>query len=215
MDKTINNIYCVGRNYGRHAAELGNHVPDSPMIFMKPTHAITSLQDTLLRLPSALGDVHYETELVVRVGKPYTRGALAEHLISDFALGLDLTLRDVQSELKEKQHPWLKAKGFLHSAPITGLRPADRMEVLVETPFSLLINGEERQRGSLSEAIFGLQILVDHIGGHYGLGEGDLIFTGTPEGVGKLRDGDILELLWDGQQEGKCRVSMHEGEVES
>ncbi|WP_026297280.1 fumarylacetoacetate hydrolase family protein [Paenibacillus daejeonensis] len=208
MTISIQNVYCVGRNYGKHAAELGNSVPESPMIFMKPTHAITFLDEGRLEVPGTEGDVHYETELVVRIGQSYEEGLQAEAMISHYSLGLDLTLRDVQTVLKEKQHPWLRAKGFRHSAPITAFAPFSSLDALLHTPFSLRINQEERQRGSLSEAIFGLQVLIDHIGQHYGLGEGDLIFTGTPAGVGKLADGDRLELYWNDRREGGSQVHL-------
>ena len=208
MTISFQNIYCVGRNYGKHAAELGNSVPESPMIFMKPTHAISVLEEGILEVPGTEGDVHYETELVVRIGQTYEKGLQAETIISHYALGLDLTLRDVQTVLKEKQHPWLRAKGFRHSAPITAFTPFEGLDALLHTAFSLRINQEERQRGSLSEAIFGLQVLVDHIGQHYGLGEGDLIFTGTPAGVGKLENGDELELYWNDRSAGRGQVRL-------
>ena len=209
MNAAFRNIYCVGRNYGKHAAELGNAVPDSPMIFMKPSHAAYPMDGGVLTLPAGFGSIHYEAELVVRIGRPYEPGISLKDLLQDFTLGLDLTLRDVQSELKEKQHPWLKAKGFRGSAPLAAFQPLPAsQEALTGSEFSLTINGQERQRGKLADAIFDLTVLVEHIGTHYGLDAGDLIFTGTPSGVGELRSGDKLELYWADAPAGSCSVAI-------
>jgi fumarylpyruvate hydrolase len=204
----IRNVYCVGRNYKLHAAELGNAVPTSPMIFMKPTHAAVPMNGEAIRLPASFGSIHYEAELVVKAGKPYEQGMKASDLIDSFALGIDFTMRDVQEELKQKQHPWLKAKGFKASAPVTEFQPLSSIEKLFDESFSLTINGAEKQRGHLNDTIFGLQTLVDEIGTHYGLAEGDLIFTGTPAGVGPIRDGDQLKLYWGESLLGKCRIEL-------
>ncbi len=205
---TIRNIYCVGRNYGQHAAELGNAVPNSPMIFMKPSHAAFLMDGRPLTLTNQYGSVHYEAEVVVRIGRRYETGIEVEELLSSFALGLDLTLRDLQSELKKQQYPWLKAKGFQYSAPITEFQSIPLGKGLTETAFSLRINGVERQRASLKEAIFDLSALIEHIGTHYGLDEGDMIFTGTPSGVGQLNADDHLELYWNDHRLGFCQVNF-------
>lgn len=203
----IRNIYCVGRNYVLHAAELGNAVPDSPMIFMKPTHAAVEMNGGDIQLPFDHGVIHYEAELVVRIGQPYTVGASADELIDGFALGLDLTMRELQDELKKKQHPWLKAKGFRNSAPMTTFRPLSKPLVeLAEREFSLHMNGVEKQRGHIRDMIFDLQHLIDHIGGHYGLDSGDVIFTGTPAGVGEVEHGDLMEIYWGGELLGSCQT---------
>jgi fumarylpyruvate hydrolase len=196
---TIRNVYCVGRNYRAHAAELGNDVPDTPMIFTKPTHALVSLASESVTLPAAKGGVHYEGELVLHVGKPYTKGISVDDLIDQFALGIDFTLRDVQSELKKKGEPWLPAKGFLGSAPISDFLPFPGTATLEQTDFQLLKNGKAVQTGNVKNMIFDLQTIVDFIAVNFGLGEGDVIYTGTPEGVGPVREGDHLELFW-GQQ---------------
>ncbi|WP_028560323.1 fumarylacetoacetate hydrolase family protein [Paenibacillus pinihumi] len=204
----IKNMYAVGRNYTLHAAELGNAVPESPLIFMKPSHAAVLMDGGTVQLPDRLGSVHYEAELVIRIARTYEPGAKAEELISDFALGLDLTLRDVQAELKAKQLPWLKAKGFKNSAPITPFLRFEGLPQLAAASFSLKINGEERQRGNIRDMIFDLQTLIDHIGLHYGLGEGDVIFTGTPAGVGQISDQDEMELYWGETLLGSCRFAF-------
>lgn len=190
----IRNVYCVGRNYRLHAAELGNDVPDSPMLFMKPSHATDAIRDGVLRLPAHRGTIHFETELVLRVGCDYVPGIQPDELFSHVTVGLDLTLRTVQDELKAKGHPWLAAKGFRHSAPLGRWIDNPGEEVLSGTDFGLQRNDQEVQRGNIRDMVFGLQQLADFVGQAYGLGPGDLIFTGTPAGVGSLTDGD--QLAW-------------------
>ena len=114
----IRNIYCVGRNYALHAKELGNDVPEQPMIFSKPTHALHPAKGKL-QLPGGIGEIHHELELVVRIAAPYEQGKPLTELIDGVALGIDWTARDVQNELKEKRHPWLLAKGFKGSAVLS------------------------------------------------------------------------------------------------
>jgi fumarylpyruvate hydrolase len=199
---TIRNIYCVGRNYHAHAAELGNDVPDKPMIFTKPTHALVSLKNESVKLPGDKGGIHYEGELVLHVGKPYTKGISVDELIDQFALGIDFTLRDVQSVIKKKGEPWLPAKGFLGSAPISEFLPFPGASALEQSDFQLLKNGQAVQIGNVKNMIYDLQTIVDFIAENFGLGVGDVIYTGTPEGVGPVIDGDRLELVWGDQKVG-------------
>jgi fumarylpyruvate hydrolase len=203
---TIRNIYCVGRNYRAHAAELGNDVPDQPMIFIKPTHALISMDTESVRLPGDQGEIHYEGELVLHVGKAYKPGISVDEIIDQYALGIDFTLRDVQSEIKKKGQPWLPAKGFLGSAPITGFIPFPGAAALEQTDFQLLKNGDAVQRGNIQNLIFNLQTIIDFIAVNYGLGEGDIIYTGTPEGVGPVQQGDRLELLWGDRSLGTITI---------
>jgi fumarylpyruvate hydrolase len=205
---SIRNIYCVGRNYGLHAAELGNAIPDEPMIFTKPTHSVVSIQSQTISLPGDRGEVHFETELVLRVGKDYKQGMKVDELVDGMALGIDFTLRDVQSVIKKKGHPWLPAKGFLNSAPLSEFHAFPGFEAVKQTEFSLLKNGEEAQRGNLNDMIFDLQVIIDFIAKHFGLGEGDIIFTGTPEGVAAVQSGDVLELVWGDESYGKFTISL-------
>jgi fumarylpyruvate hydrolase len=204
----IRNVYCVGRNYKLHAAELGNAVPESPMIFMKPTHAVVPMNGEAIRFPAAFGSIHYEAELVVRIGKTYESGVQAQDIIDSFALGIDFTMRDLQDILKNKQHPWLKAKGFKASAPLTEFQKLSSLEDLSAETFSLTINGIEKQRGHIEDTIFNLQTLVDEIGTHYGLKEGDIIFTGTPAGVAPIKDGDQMKLFWGEALLGECVIKL-------
>ncbi|MBP1989288.1 fumarylacetoacetate hydrolase family protein [Paenibacillus eucommiae] len=199
LPTAIRNIYCIGRNYRAHAAELGNEVPASPLVFTKPTHSLVHTQEETVKLPGNRGAIHYEAELVLRVGRTYSAGISVDELIDQFALGIDFTLRDVQNELKKKGLPWLPAKGFLGSAVITDFLPFPGAAALLQTDFHLFHNGEAKQRGNTSQMIFDLQTLVDYIAVQYGIGEGDIIYTGTPEGVGAVHDGDRLELYWGDQ----------------
>lgn len=205
---TIRNIYCVGRNYRAHAAELGNDVPDQPMIFTKPTHALAAIDGSTLSLPSNQGEIHYEAELVIHIAKPYTEGISVDEVVDKYALGIDFTLRDVQNVIKKKGQPWLPAKGFLKSAPITAFRPFPGASQLASSNFQLRHNDQVVQDGNISLMIFDLQTIIDYIAKHYGLGPGDIIYTGTPEGVGPVNDGDRLELLWGEESFGAFTVKM-------
>ncbi|TMV48473.1 fumarylacetoacetate hydrolase family protein [Paenibacillus mesophilus] len=204
----IRNIYCVGRNYGLHAAELGNAVPEQPMLFSKPTHSLIALDGGEIRLPGSRGEVHYEMEIVIRIGRPYEKGIRVDELVDGVALGIDFTLRDVQSELKKKGYPWLAAKGFRHSAPITAFRPFGGTEALGSKEFVLLKNGSEAQRGNANDMIFNLQTIVDFCAEHFGLGLGDAIFTGTPAGVGQVADGDRFVLQFGSETWGEGVVRL-------
>ncbi|TVY06666.1 fumarylacetoacetate hydrolase family protein [Paenibacillus cremeus] len=201
-NETIRNIYCVGRNYGLHAAELGNDIPEEPMIFTKPTHALVAINGEDIELPGTRGEVHYEAELVLRIGRGYEPGLTVDELVDGLALGIDFTLRDVQSVVKKKGHPWLPAKGFLNSAALSDFRPFPGFEQTKQVEYTLEKNGQEVQRGNLNDMIFDFQTVIDYVARHYGLGQGDIIYTGTPAGVAAIQDGDRLELLWGGESFG-------------
>ncbi|AJY74444.1 fumarylacetoacetate hydrolase family protein [Paenibacillus beijingensis] len=204
----IRNIYCIGRNYRLHALELGNEVPKAPIVFLKPVQTAVPMDGGVIELPGSRGEVHFETEIVLRIGRDYEPGAQADDLIDAMTLGLDLTLRDVQSRLKEKGQPWLDAKGFLRSAPLGPWLPYPGREGLQAHDFELRRNGERAQLGNAGDMLFPVDALIEHIGRTYGLGAGDLIFTGTPAGVAALADGDELTVLWAGQEAGSCRIRL-------
>lgn len=206
MCAAINNIYCVGRNYKLHAEELGNEVPAQPLIFLKPNHAAVPLDKAVITLPRDVGQIHFEGELVLRIARDYVPGMNVEDLVDVMALGLDFTLRDVQSDLKKKGLPWTAAKGFKNSAPLTPYIAFPDKEELEDTDFVIRKNGTEVQRGNVKDMLFSLQRLVDFIGVHYGLGNGDLIFTGTPAGVGPTVSGDAFELFWGERLLGTCLI---------
>jgi fumarylpyruvate hydrolase len=203
---TIRNIYCVGRNYRLHAEELGNEVPKSPLIFSKPTHALIQANGQEISLPVGQGKVHYEAELVIHISRPYEAGIQVEKIVDQFALGIDLTLRDVQSRLKEKGHPWLLAKGFPNSAIITEFRKFPGVAACQAVDFSLVQNGNRVQQGNIRDTVFDLQTLIDFCGIHLGLDKGDLLYTGTPAGVGEVNHGDHLQLFWGKDMLGECRI---------
>lgn len=208
MKHPIHNIFCVGRNYQLHAAELGNQVPSSPMIFSKPTHALVEANGQNVFLPSNQGEIHYETEFVIHLSQSYKKGIQVEEIVDQIALGIDFTLRDVQSNLKAKGHPWLLAKGFRNSALITSFHPFLGVDPCKKTDFSLLKNGLQIQKGNISDMIFDLQTIIDFCGEQFGLGQGDLIYTGTPAGVGKVIDGDHLQLFWGDEKWGEVTIRL-------
>lgn len=208
MKQLIRNIYCVGRNYRLHIAELGNDVPSEPMIFMKPSHAVVLMDGSTIELPAGRGEVHYEAELVLRIARDYQPGMNVDDLVDVMAFGIDFTLRDIQNKLKEKGHPWTAAKAFLNSAPMTPYIAFPGDADIAGADFVLRKNGEVVQRGNTRHMIFSLQQIVDYIAKNYGLGKGDLIFTGTPEGVGPVASGDKLELDYAGQVLGSCTVRL-------
>ncbi|WP_445490826.1 fumarylacetoacetate hydrolase family protein [Niallia sp. 03133] len=203
---TIKNIYCIGRNYVLHALELKNEIPTSPMVFSKPTHSIAYAKGETINLPANRGIIHFETELVIHIGKDYYKGAKADDLIDKMALGIDFTLRDVQTTLKEKRHPWLAAKGFPQSAVLTDFIPFPGVEAAKEKNFSLEINGKVAQVGNISDIIFDFQTIIDFCASNFGIGEGDIIFTGTPSGVGEVIDGDKFSLKWGDEILGTCQI---------
>lgn len=204
----IRNIYCVGRNYGLHAQELGNDVPTSPFLFSKPTHAFVEANGQEILLPGNQGELHHEAELVFRMARPFESGATLDDLIDGMAIGIDFTLRDVQNGLKKKGHPWLLAKGFRNSAVVTPFRPFPGMKACLQTDFLLLKNGDQVQQGNLSDVIFDLDTILRFTAVHFGLSKGDLIFTGTPAGVGPVVDRDRLVMMWGEEAWGDFTVRL-------
>lgn len=188
----IKNIFCIGRNYAKHAKELGNDIPKKPMVFTKPTHSLYSSQGELMLSPD-LGEVHYEVELVVRIAESYQQGKPLNQVIDGLSLGIDLTARSIQSKLKEKGHPWLLAKGFKGAAILGDFIPFQDIETN-KIEFSLMKNGEVVQVGNPTQMIFPLEKILAFISDNFGLEKGDIIYTGTPEGVGQIEDGDVLEM---------------------
>jgi len=205
---TIRNIYCVGRNYVNHIKELNNVLPDKPLIFSKPTHSIIKANNNIINLPANKGIVHYETEIVIKLAKKYSNKETLNTLVSEMTIGLDLTLRDLQQKLKNRGHPWLLSKGFPNSAILGEFTPFYKESDYKEKLFSLFINKNKVQEGKISDMIFNLQFLIDYIGNNIGLDEGDIIFTGTPAGVGTLNNDDQLSLMWGTQELGSCSITF-------
>lgn len=181
----IRNIFCIGRNYAEHAAELGNAVPNRPMVFMKPTNALVLADGKAIELPGDQGEIHHEAEVVLYIGKDAPDGHFhADDVVTKMALGVDMTLRDVQASLKEKGHPWLLAKGFKNSAIVTSFWDFPGESACRQRDFSLSRHGEIVQKGNISSMIFSFQTILTYIHMNFGLRKGDIVYTGTPQGVG-------------------------------
>ena len=187
-------IICIGRNYFEHAKELGNEIPKEPIFFLKPDTAISPKGHPFF-IPDFSNNVQYEVELVIRIKR------LGKHIEEKFAhkyydqigLGIDFTARDIQQEVKEKGLPWEKAKGFDGSAVISR-KYLDKKELeLANLNFSLKKNGEIVQSGNSQQMLFKIDQIIAYISQFYTLKIGDLIYTGTPEGVGQVNPGDVLE----------------------
>jgi 2-keto-4-pentenoate hydratase/2-oxohepta-3-ene-1,7-dioic acid hydratase in catechol pathway len=189
-------VFCIGRNYVEHVRELNNPMPARPVIFMKPSSSLVHPGETI-RFPSHGKELHHETEVVVgigREGKPSTEDE-AEAFIHGLTLGLDLTLRDVQREMKAKGLPWELAKSFDQSAPLGDMMPYREPLRLDAIQFACYVNGEKRQEGTSGDMIFPIPRLIMQVGGVWALRPGDLIFTGTPAGIGPLNPGDVVEIV--------------------
>lgn len=201
----IRNIFCVGRNYRDHALELGNQVPAKPLIFGKSTHALAAAKNSVMLPPGRL-NIHHEIELVLYIGKSYRKGTSVSEMVQAVALGLDLTDRDCQNELKKAGHPWELAKSFKSSAVVTDFYELDDAANLYNSSFSLELDGKNVQTGTPSQMIFDLQTLVDYVGTNFGLAADDILYTGTPMGVGPLSSGQAVRMLMDGTEWGKFKV---------
>jgi len=190
----VHRIYCVGRNYAKHAREMGMD-PDRepPFFFSKPADALVA-NGTPVPYPSRTSNLHHEIELVVAIGSGGCDISLANasaHVFG-YAVGLDLTRRDLQFAARDQGRPWDVAKGFDCSAPVAAIRPASDMGHIERAAIWLEVNGEGRQRANLSEMIWSVPEIVAELSTYFELRPGDLIFTGTPEGVGAVRRGDSL-----------------------
>ncbi|MDR9399445.1 MAG: fumarylacetoacetate hydrolase family protein [Salibacter sp.] len=186
-------IICIGRNYRDHAKELNNPVPKEPVVFCKPDSAILQSGKPFF-IPEFTSDVHHEVELVVRINK------VGKHIDKEFAhkyydeigIGIDFTARDIQKECKEKGLPWEKAKGFDGSAPLGKFVRKETLD-LNDIQFRLEKNGEVVQQGTSKDMMFSIDSIISHVSKYFTLKIGDLIYTGTPKGVGKVEIGDTLE----------------------
>lgn len=187
-------IICIGRNYTEHARELNNPVPSEPVIFLKPETAILKNKAPFY-LPGFSDDVHHEAELVVKINKP---GKLIGRKFSfkyfdEITIGIDFTARDLQNKLKEKGLPWEKAKGFDGSAPVGTFIKINEISDPGNIDFKLMLNHSLVQQGNSSQMIFGIDEIISYASRFFTLKPGDLIFTGTPSGVGKVSKGDLLQ----------------------
>ena len=194
-------IFCVGRNYVDHAKELGNEVPDEPVIFMKPKSALLQ-PHTPFYYPEFSNELHYELELVLRICKngKYISERQAGKYYNGITVGIDFTARDIQADLKSKGLPWEKAKAWDNSAVVGTWKavPADVYKNPIN--FTLKNNTEVVQKGISSDMLFSFDEIIAHISNYFSLNIGDLIFTGTPAGVGECVVGDVLEGFFEDER---------------
>jgi 2-keto-4-pentenoate hydratase/2-oxohepta-3-ene-1,7-dioic acid hydratase in catechol pathway len=192
----LGKILCVGRNYAEHAKELNNPVPTSPILFIKPSTSAVEIEEPIERQFSH-GDVHFETELALLIGERMSNVSAEEAMrgVIGAGLALDLTLRDVQSALKEKGHPWERAKAFDGACPLSRFVQVEGGDVDWEAvTFHLDIDGQRQQSGQISDMLFGLPALLEEMTRTFTLEPGDVILTGTPSGVGQLPRDAVLGL---------------------
>lgn len=204
-NRQVRNIFCVGRNYRDHASELGNAVPTEPMLFGKWTHAMVSTNEGIV-LPGGRTNVHHELEIVLWMKEAYRPGITLRDAVGGVALGLDLTDRDAQNRLKAAGQPWEYAKSFRASGVVTDFYEVTDWDALQQSHFSLQINGRVVQEGTPLDMVFSFETLANYIGETYGYGANDMIFTGTPAGVGPLQTGDKVELWMGSSIWGSCSV---------
>jgi fumarylpyruvate hydrolase len=193
----VHRVYCVGRNYANHAQEMGATGKEPPFFFLKPGDAVFPVAEGetgVLRYPSLTHELHHEVELVVamREGGSNLSPDDAERCIYGYAVGLDMTRRDLQSEMKKLGRPWCIAKGFDRSAPVGGITPAAWLEDVSKIEITLEVNGVRRQHGRLSDLIWTIPEIIAHLSTAWEIKPGDLIFTGTPAGVGAVGPSDLM-----------------------
>ena len=196
----VGKAVCVGRNYAAHAKELGNVVPDAPILFLKPSTSIVPLSPRF-SIPSDRGSCHHETEIAILIGQTISKIDLKDvpAAIAGYGLALDLTLRDLQNQLKKQGYPWEVAKAFDGACPLSQFIKPELIADIKHTEFSLMVNGEPRQHGFSHDMITPVYELIAYISQIFTLQAGDIVLTGTPEGVAALQRGDKLVLSMVGQ----------------
>ena len=207
----VHRIYCVGRNYEDHAKEMGFTGREPPFFFLKPADAVLPVdagQTGLLPYPSLTANLHHEVELVVAIGQGGRDIPAAQALqhVYGYAVGLDMTRRDLQNDMKKQGRPWCIGKGFEHSAPIGPITPATQADGVAKAAIWLQVNGQDRQRSSTNKLIWNIAETIEHLSHAWELQPGDLIYTGTPEGVGAVVSGDMIEAGIDGLEGLRLRV---------
>ena len=205
---TTTKIVCVGRNYAAHAYELGNPLPDAPLLFIKPETALADFHAPVV-IPHGQGAVHHECEIALLLGGELKQASAeyALHAVAGIGLALDLTLRDVQDELKRNGQPWERAKAFDGACPVSGFVSAADLDFTRPLTLRFAVNDEERQQGSTEDMLWGFSELLVAISSVFTLRAGDIVLTGTPQGVGPLQAGDRLRAqLWQ-QETGLVNVT--------
>lgn len=193
-------VVCVGKNYADHIQEMGGYAPKDPLLFIKPETSLCPLHQPLV-LPVGLGQIHHEVELAVLIGSPLKQATEADvaKAIVGYGIALDLTLRELQGELKKSAEPWEKAKAFDGACPISGFIPLTEFGDPQQAALSLTINGDVRQSGNTGQMITPILPLISYITRFFTLRPGDIILTGTPSGVGQISHGDTLKLSLNGR----------------
>jgi acylpyruvate hydrolase len=186
-------IICIGRNYAEHAKEMKSEVPTEPVFFLKPETAL--LKDKDFYYPEFTKDLHHEVEIVLKISKngKHIAEEFASQYYNEIGIGIDFTARDLQMKCKEKGLPWEKAKAFDNAAPIGDFVSKENFPSLKNISFQLNINGSQRQVGNTKDLIFSFEKIISYVSQFITLKTGDLIFTGTPEGVSAVHVGDVLE----------------------
>jgi fumarylpyruvate hydrolase len=207
----VHRVYCVGRNYEEHAKEMGFSGREPPFFFNKPADALLPVAEGstgVMPYPSATNSLHHEIELVVAIGKRGRDVAAADapSFIWGYAVGLDMTRRDLQGEAKKQGRPWEVGKAFDLSAPISPIRPVAKSGFVVQGRIALKVNGAERQVSDISKLIWNVNETIEHLSKYFELAPGDLIYTGTPEGVAAVVRGDVLEGTVDAVGSLKVRI---------
>ena len=187
-------IICIGRNYIDHIKELSNQKPMNPVVFLKPDSAVIAKNQNFI-IPSFSNEIHHEVELVVKINKvgKHIDKSFSHKYYDEIGLGIDFTARDIQSNLKEKGHPWEKSKAFDNSCMVGKFLKKEKLEDISKIEFSLIKNNELVQSGRSNDMLWKIDELISYISQYFTLKIGDLIFTGTPSGVSKVESGDILE----------------------
>ena len=200
-------IICIGRNYVEHIRELNNAIPSEPVFFLKPDTALL-IRNRPFYYPSFSADIHYELELVMKINKvgKHIQKQFASSYFDEIGLGLDMTARDLQENAKKKSLPWAVAKGFDQSAPISRFLPKNRFSDLKNINFHLDLYGKTVQKGNSGLMLYSFEDIISHISQYMTLRTGDLIFTGTPAGVGPVKIGDMLEAYLEDEKILKCEI---------
>ena len=187
-------IICIGRNYIDHIKELSNQKPMNPVVFLKPDSAVIAKNQNFI-IPSFSNEIHHEVELVIKINKvgKHIDKSFSHKYYDEIGLGIDFTARDIQSNLKEKGHPWEKSKAFDNSCMVGNFLKKEKLEDISKIQFSLKKNNEIVQSGCSNDMLWKIDELISYVSQYFTLKIGDLIFTGTPSGVSKVESGDILE----------------------
>lgn len=200
-------IFAIGRNYAEHISELKNESLGEPVIFMKPDTALLKNNEPFY-YPDFTQDIHFEVEIVLKISKEgkYIQEKFVHKYYDEIGIGIDFTARDLQQKAKEKGLPWLLAKGFNGSAPVSGFVPKDQFQDLNNINFSLEKDGEIRQKGNTGLMLFNFDFIISYLSTFFTLKKGDIIFTGTPKGVGPIQRGNVLKAYVEDQKMLECEI---------